>query len=164
MRIDYNSKDKWSIAAVVSRYSHLRTRLGGVSGFEWTPRTYTNSGGITWVYNIMESVVDGVRLGDQACVEISVEYIADNVMGSGTGYIRERMARSLRHADLSKSQKTRLTNVFLSQLARGDLHKEFKEYIRLFRAIGVGDHRSSIENYSTSKKAYISRAAKRLLA
>ena len=151
------------MAAVVRRHSDLRTRLGGVRGFELVPRTYTNSGGMTWVYNIMESVVDGVRLGDQACIEISVEYIEDQVMGSCTGYIRERMARTLRHAQLSSSQRDRLARVFLFQLASGCLYKEFKEYIRLFKVIGVDEYRASIERFSTSPKAYIRRAAGRLL-
>jgi hypothetical protein len=164
MRIDYNSEGKWSVTAVESRYTRLRTKLGNVTDFELKPRAYTNSRGMTWLYNIMESAVEGVRRGDPACIELSVEYIEDNVMGSYTGYIRERLARSLRHAELSNSQRTRLINVFLSQLARGYLHQEFREYSRLFKSLGIDDHRSNIGHALTSEQAYIRRAAERLLA
>jgi hypothetical protein len=162
--IDYNSAGKWSVTMVESRYARLRTQLGGVAGFELTPRTYTNSRGMTWVYPILDRVVEGVRLGDSACIELAVEYIEDNVMGSYTGYLRERLARGLRHAELSKSQRTRLVNVFLSQLTRGNLHQEFRAYIRLFKTLGIDDHRSTIAHALTSEKAYLRRAAARLLA
>jgi len=162
-RIDYNPEGKWSVASVTARYAGLRVQLGG-DDFELKPRVYTNPGGMTWTYNIMESVADGVRRGDQACIELAIAYIEDNIMASYTGYIRERMARSLRRAPLSKSQQTRLATVFLSQLISGNLHKEYREYIRLFRTMGVADFRTTIEKQRASAKAYIRRAAERLLA
>jgi hypothetical protein len=163
-RIDYNPAGKWSVASVTARYAALRVQLGGTSDFALQPRVYTNPGGMTWIYNIMEGVADGVQRGDQACIELAIGYIEDNIMASYTGYIRERMARSLRRAPLSKSQQTRLANVFLSQLISGNLHKEYREYIRLFRTMGVADFRTTIEKQRASAKAYIRRAAERLLA
>lgn len=164
MEINYNHQGKWSVEAVKQRYSDLRILLGGVEGFELIPRNYTNRGGITWIYNIMDAVVDGVQLGDNACVQLSIDYITDNIMGSTTGYIRERMARALRHAELKEHQKKQLAEVFLNQLARRDLHKEFKEYSRLFKTIGIEPYRKEIEKYASSEKQYIQRAAQRLLA
>ena len=46
--------------------------------------TYTNTAGITWIYNNMDAVVDGVQLGDSACVQLSVDYINDNIMAPTT--------------------------------------------------------------------------------
>jgi len=80
MEINYNHQGKWSAEAVKRRYSDLRVLTGGAEGFDLNSRTYTNKGGITWIYNIMDAVVDGVRLGDNACVQLSIDYIEDNVI------------------------------------------------------------------------------------
>jgi hypothetical protein len=119
---------------------------------------------MTWIYNIMDAVTDGVQLGDGACIQLSIDYIEDNVMGSTTGYIRERMARALRRVELKEYQKRQLAKIFLEQLRHQCLHKEFKEYSRLFKRIGVEPYRKEIEKYASAQKQYIRRAAQRLLA
>ncbi|MFZ0789149.1 MAG: hypothetical protein WAM94_05950 [Chromatiaceae bacterium] len=164
MEINYNHHGKWSVEAVKQRYASLRIMLGGAEGFAPEPRTYTNKGGITWIYNIMDAVVDGVRLSDKACVELAIDYIDDNLMDSTTGYIRERMARALRHAQLTEHQKKQLASTFLKQLEQPSLHKEFKEYSRLFKTIGIEPYRARIEKCAKSEKHYIRRAVQRLLA
>ena len=163
MEINYNHHGKWSVDAVKQRYANLRIVLGGAEGFELEPRIYTNKGGMTWVYNIMDAVVDGVRLGDHACVELAIDYIEDNLMDSTTGYIRERMARALRRAELTEHQKKQLATTFLKQLEQATLHKEFKKYCRLFKTIGVAPYRARIEKCARSEKQYIRRAVQRLL-
>ncbi len=164
MEINYNDQGKWSVEAVKQRYSDLRILLGGVEGFELNPRMYTNKSGFTWIYNVMNAVVDGVQLGDNACVQLSIDYIEDNIMCSTTGYIRERMARALRHVELKEHQKKQLAEVFLNQLEDQNLYKEFKEYSRLFKTIGIEPFRKEIEKYASSEKQYIQRAVQKLLA
>jgi hypothetical protein len=164
LEIDYNSEGKWSLESVQEKYAELRTLLGGAEGFILEPRTYTNPKGAKWTYNVMDAVADGIQLEDNACIELAVEYINDNVMDSTTGYIRERIARSLRHASLTEGQKQRLAEAFLKQLEHQDLHKEFKEYIRLFKTIGIEPYRKEIEKHLNSKKEFIQRAASKLLA
>ena len=85
-------------------------------------------------------------------------------MGSTTGYIRETLARKLRHIELTENQKETLANVFINQLKSGKILKEYKEYIRLFKSIGVHPYKKEIEPYMSSKQEYIKRAAKRLMA
>jgi hypothetical protein len=111
----------------------------------------------------MQSVVDGMQLGDRVCVDLSIEYINDNVMHLTTGYIRARMARALRQVELSKSQKGLLARVFLRQLESEKIYQEFKEYIRLFKTIGVESYRDEFEKQLKSDKKYIVRAANKLL-
>lgn len=165
MKINDNSTDKWSIEAVKERYSKLRSSLGGVVGFEPSPKTYIKRKRLTWVYyNVMDSVVAGVRLGDKACVQLSIDYIRDNEMYSATGYTRARMARALKSADLSDNQKKELALIFLRQLETGALYQEYREYCRLFRKIGVEPYRREIKRYGKARRQYIKRAAKRLLA
>jgi len=164
MIINYNSSGNWSLESVTSRYEILRSSIGGTSGFVLESRTYTNNGGITWIYNIMASVVDGVKLRDPACIQLSVEYIEANVMDSTTGYIRESLARILRHVDLTNDQKRRLARIFICQLEQKNIRKEFKEYIRLFKTIDIEPYRDQIAGFLTSDKAFIKRAAERLLS
>ncbi len=162
--INYNPEGKWSVESVQAKYWELCLSLGGVSGFEPQPRKHTNHNGTTWIYNVMDSVVDGVQLGDKACVQISIEYIQDNDMRSTTGYIRERMARALRNCELSNKQKSQLADTFIKQLESKRIYKEFREYCRLFKKIGVEPYKKEIEKYTNSNKQYIKRAALRLLA
>ena len=77
MEINYNPKGKWSDKSVIARYRELSLRLGGIDGFEPIPRTYKNNQGMTWTYNIMDSVADGIQLGDASCVQLAIEYIED---------------------------------------------------------------------------------------
>lgn len=165
MEINYNGEGKWSAESVIGRYRKLSLDVGGVGGFEPEPRTYVNYNGAKWIYNIMDSVVDGVQLGDKACIELSIDYINDCPMDPTTGYIRERMARSLKQSELlSIEQEKRLANIFICQLERGKIYKEFREYGKLFKKIGIEDYRNRIEVLQQSKKDYVSRAASKLLA
>lgn len=163
-RMDYNPSARWGVADVQDRYRALHRQLGGVDGFAPEPRCWTNAAGLTWVYNIMESVTDGVQLGDAACIELAVGYLEADLMHSGTGYLRERIARALRHAPLGDQQRERLRRLFVGQLRDGRMHKEYREYIRLFRRIGLGPYRAEIAVLAgTGQPDYVRRAAVRLL-
>jgi hypothetical protein len=161
---DANTGGNWSVDAVTAKYSRLRSSLGGASGFSLEPVTHTNAEGMIWVCHIMDKVNEGIKSGDAPCVELAVEYIKDNVMGSSTGYIRGRLARSLKQAQLSDNQKHRLAETFLGQLEGQMIYQEFKEYIRLFKTIGVDPYRSRIESLLDDDKAFIRRAAVKLLS
>ena len=162
--VNYNAEGKWSVDSVRARYRDLKYRFGGSDDFVLEPRTYANPVGITWVYNIMDTVADGVRIGDAACIELSIDYLKDNVMGSTTGYIRERMARALKQAELTNGQKQRLSEIFMTQLRHRRILMEFREYSRLFRRIGIEPYREEIESLRNAREAYIQRAVERLLA
>ena len=159
----YNPAGKWSLESVQAEYRELARRFAVADGFELAPRTYSNSHG-TWIDSIMESVADGVRLGDGPSVELAVRYIEDDTWDSRSGYIRERMARALRHVALSDAQQARLARNFVDRLYYRRVRQEFREYIRLFRVIGVAPYRQELERLLTAKEAYIRRAVARLLA
>ena len=165
MLINYNHQDKWSIDNVKKRYTRLCQLVQCTERFELIPDTYTTpNGACTWIYNIMSSVVDGIQVGDKACIQLAIDYIEDNIMCSTTGYIRERMARSLRQVELTEYQKDSLAKTFLNQLDKQHLTKEFKEYIRLFKTIGIEPYVKDIEIFTQSNKEYIRRAARKLLS
>lgn len=161
---DYNSEGKWSVENVLKRYDVLKSIHTPAKDFELKPRIHTDSNrGITWIYHIMNSVGDGILLGDQACVELAIQFIQDDVMDSHTGYIRERLARALKNIALSDIQKKKITQTFMNQLKTGNMYKEFGEYIKLFKVIGIEDYREEINQLRFSEKDYIQRAARRLL-
>lgn len=163
--IDYNDAPPWDMRGVQARYQALRARLGGVEGFAPEPLRIADKRGGGWVYNIMDSVTDGVQLGDAACIELAVCYLEADGMASGSGYRRARMARALCHAALAPEQCRRLRTLFLEQLRHGRMHQEYREYIRLFRHIGVAPHRGEIAALGGPGAAdYVRRAVERLLA
>ncbi|VAW71131.1 hypothetical protein MNBD_GAMMA10-1649 [hydrothermal vent metagenome] len=161
--INYNPEGKWSVKNVQKRYNDLAKRYKIKNQVTPMPCTHTNKDGFTWVYNIMDSIAKNLEINDKAYTQLAIEYIADNVMGSTTGYIRETLARKLRRVDLSENQKLMLINIFLVQLKSGKILKEYKEYIRLFKLIGVKPYTVEIEACLNSKKNYIKRAAIRLM-
>ena len=95
--------------------------------------------------------------------DLSLFYVLSLFYGP-FGYIRARMAMSLRNAELTKKQKVTLAGIFLKQLESGLIYREFREYCRLFKIIGVEPYRQEIEKHKKSRKQYIRHAASRLLA
>jgi len=160
---NFNPTGKWSLESVQSEYRELARRFAVADGFELAPRTYSNSHG-TWIYNIMDSVADGVRLGDGPSLELAIRYIEDDSLDLWSGYIRARMARDLRHVSLSDAQQARLARNFIDRLFYRRVRQEFREYIRLFRVIGVAPYRQELERLRSTHEAYIRRAVERLLA
>ena len=80
-------------------------------------------------------LADGVRTGDAACAELAIRYIELHYIGSYAGYLRARLASTLKHAALDESQRRRLHDHFASLCLRGEQPHEFKEYFRLWRRI-----------------------------
>ena len=80
-------------------------------------------------------VADGVRAHDAACVEIAIRYICLRHIGSKSGFIRGKLARSLKTAVLTDEQKKRLNRHFLEIVRQRDYTQEFHEYSKLWEQI-----------------------------
>ena len=80
-------------------------------------------------------VADGTRANDPACIELAVRYIELRHIGSYSGYIRARLARALKHAELSEGHRARLHSHFRNLFLRREWSGEFTEYFRLWRRI-----------------------------
>ncbi len=74
----------------------------------------------------------GVRAGDLACVEIAIRFIELHHIGSYSGYVRARLARSLKSASLDDAQKRRLDRHFSGLILENEKTDEFREYARLW--------------------------------
>lgn len=93
---------------------------------------------------ILYRVADGVRAGDGACIELAVRYIELRYIGSYSGFIRERLARALKGADLSPTQAARLDRHFRKLLTERERTVEFREFFRLWRSISSEAERAAI--------------------
>src|SRR5688572_16683269 len=80
-------------------------------------------------------IADGARGNDFACAELAIRFIELRHIGSYSGFIRARLARALKHADLTEGQRLRLHNHFSSLFRRREWTQEFREYVRLWRRI-----------------------------
>jgi hypothetical protein len=72
---------------------------------------------------------------DFACVELAVRYIELRYIGSYSGFIRARLARALKNADISEGQRSRLNRHFSALFHRGEWSQEWRQYFRLWRRI-----------------------------
>jgi hypothetical protein len=81
------------------------------------------------------AIAEGVGSGDEACVELAVRFIELRFIGSYSGYVREKLARRLRRAVLTREQRSRLHDHFSRLLLDGERTKEYGPYFRLWRRI-----------------------------
>jgi hypothetical protein len=82
---------------------------------------------------VMENIAAGVVAHDPASVELAVRYIELHFIGSYSGYLRQGLARRLKHVVLLEEQRVRLSRHFANLLRLGERCYEFTEYLRLWR-------------------------------
>lgn len=116
-----------------------------------TPRTIepcvsvAEEQGREWHYSVLPQITEGVRAGDRACIEIGVELICDD-RGLPFGAIyKSNMARALKSCDaLDNDTRQRIRERIVSLYETGTVPREFREYSRLLRKIGVGECQARI--------------------
>ena len=132
----------WSEAELVAAHRHL----GGAFPING-PRA-TEPGAPTWLFDranwlqyrrALYRIVDGVRAHDAACIELAIRFIELRYIGSYSGFVRARMANTLKHEVLSSDQKKRLNRVFMSIVHNKDYTEEFNSYAKLWRRIAQPD-------------------------
>lgn len=108
----------------------------------------------------MHQIAAAIRAGDRSAVRAGIELLQrDQGLAFGM-LIKSEVARALRqHAELSESQRARLRARFTDMLVRGYLPREYKEYAKLFRKIGLGEQRAAIEGVADSDNPFIRRWA-----
>jgi hypothetical protein len=132
---DYNGKGIWTVESVQVRYLEHCGRLGVAIPRVLEPRRYSRPEA-TWVYPIMESVIEGIKAGDPACATIGVEFIEQDSKFPFGRILKSNVARALRRVELSQSLKVRIRRRVADMLAAGNTPREFREYARLLRRIG----------------------------
>lgn len=124
----------WAKEKIIRKY----ISLGGTQNIE--PDEAREPGAPSWLpdrYNWLQyratlyKIADGLRVHDEACIEIAVQYIELNYFGSYSGFIRERFARLLKSKPLTLNQASRLRCHFMKLKKRREIFQEFKEYKKL---------------------------------
>ncbi|PYE48109.1 hypothetical protein [Deinococcus yavapaiensis] len=121
----------------------LHEELGGTFPIATTPRRTD----VPRIDPLWYNLADGIRAGDAACVELGVRFIEAQFVVSYSGYARARLARALRHAFLTPTQKRRLSNHFYNLLIGQERFDEFTEYIRVWRAIADDAERTRVRTF-----------------
>jgi len=89
-------------------------------------------------------VADGILANDAACVELAIRYIELRYIGSYSGFIRSLLARRLKHATLTPSQRNRVHKHFAQLVKDEERTEEFREYVKLWRQIITDAELSSL--------------------
>lgn len=130
----------WRANEIVAEHA----RLGGT--FDLTGPDATEPGAPAWLPDryswlqyrqTLHRIGDGILQGDTACVEIAVRYIVLRYIGSYSGFLRQMLARRLKHATLNEDQRRRLCSHFAQLVIAGERTDEFREYAKLWRKIAT---------------------------
>ncbi len=132
--IDYNGGGQWSRAQILARYAKYAAELG-MPPHDLSPTEHAERN-CRWVYPVMEKVIDGIVAGDPACVCLGIEFIEENGKFPFGKRLKSNMARALRHASLTQSQKQRVRQRVFGLLRAGHIPHEYREYAKLARVIG----------------------------
>ena len=136
----------WSASDLVAEHA----RLGGVHDIsvgriagprpDWLPQRSE------WLRyrETLYRIADGVSHGDLACIELAVRFIELRYIGSYSGFIREKLARRLRWAEINPDQRLRLHRHLRMLVLRGERTQEFRDYIKLWRVLITGEEREEV--------------------
>jgi hypothetical protein len=141
---NYNGSGRWSVEAVQQRYAEYAQRYGVEQRSDLTPHEHW-ADGHHWIYPIMDCVIEGIKRGDPACVEIGVEFIEESASFRFGRTLKSKTARALRRAALTGEQKERIRKRVVEMLRAGYLPREYREYVKLARQIGLGEWTNQLE-------------------
>ena len=106
---------------------------------------------------VLYRVIAAAEAGDAACVELLVEFIQeDRGMKFGRIY-KSSAARALRRAALNYGQEDRIRRRVVKMLIAGTLGREFKEYAKLLRRVGLGEWLPVIEREAPVENPWVAR-------
>ena len=153
--VDYNGVGIWSIEAIQQRYRKYADALGA-NPSQLVPRRHTE-GGRTWVYPLMNEIITLIEAGDNAAVEIGIEFIQEDDHFVFGAILKSNTARALRGASLTEGQKDRIRERLLNMMLSGQVPREWREYKRLLRHIGLGSLWPLLENGVDRQNEYVMR-------
>ncbi len=154
--IDYNGVGEWSAAGVQERYRRLAIELGVGQSAALEPLIH-REGNRTWVFPLLNVFYPLIEAGDGAATEIGIQLIEEDHFFHFGRTLKIDMARALRKATLTSSQKQRLRKRIVAMLLSGNVPAEFREYKRLLRDLGMAGHWPEIEARIDRSNSYVMR-------
>lgn len=142
---DYNGDGKWAGQAIIDRYNRYSRDRKVESPRTLELRT-SHEGDFTWIWPVIDQVVDGIEGNDLACAAIGVEFIEEDQGFAFGAILKHKCARALRRfKGLPTDLVVRIRRRVVGMLATGFVPREYIEYAKLLRAVGIGPHWAEIE-------------------
>lgn len=143
--IDYNGSGVWSADKILARYALYARRYGISTPCDLQPTVHQRDEK-TWIYPVMDRVIEGIESGDLACAEIGVEFIEEEASFAFGRILKSNTARALRRSPLTDELKERIRKRVVRMLEDGYLPREYRQYAKLARKIGLGEWLVKIKN------------------
>jgi hypothetical protein len=151
-----NGEGRWSLHGIKERYAAYARRLRVSSPLDLKPTEHEEHSR-HWIYSVMFQVVEGIEKGDEACIAIGVEFIEEDERFSFGRIIKSNTARALRRADLTSEQIERIRKRIVHMLITERVPREYHEYAKLLRKVGLGDWWPVIEEQVNRNNPYVMR-------
>ncbi|HEX6648937.1 MAG TPA: hypothetical protein VF075_05345 [Pyrinomonadaceae bacterium] len=143
--MDYNGTGFWSADAILSRYAAYVNKYNVATPRELTPLIHAEKDK-RWIYPVMDRVIEGIEQGDLACAEIGIEFIEQDASFPFGQKLKSNTARALRRIALTAEQEERIRRRVIEMLRAGYLPREYRQYAKLARKIGLGMFLVEIKN------------------
>src|ERR1051326_4169427 len=98
--IDYNGGGRWTRNEILRRYLEYARELR-ITPRDLSPREHRENER-RWVYPVIHEVIKGIEAGDQACVQLGIEFIEEDTKFPFGKILKSNTARALRRADLTE--------------------------------------------------------------
>ncbi|WP_228531083.1 MULTISPECIES: hypothetical protein [Myxococcaceae] len=102
-------------------------------------------------------MIRGIEAGDRACIALGLDFIEEDQHFPFGRTIKSDVARALRRAELDEGQKERARRRIVSMLIQGKVPHEYKQYAKLLRRVGVGEHWPEVEARVSRENPYVMR-------
>lgn len=142
---DYNGQGIWSRDEILRRYSLYSRDMKLPKPLDISPVEVVE-GEIKWIYPVMDKVIAGIEQGDAACRRIGIEFIEEDGKFPFGKILKSNTARALRRSELTVEEQERIRQRLVAMLIAGNVPHEYKQYAKLLKKIGVGEHWKEIES------------------
>jgi len=145
--MNYNGAGVWGVDEILRRYALYTRKYNLTTPRDLQPMIHTE-GGKQWIYPVMDRVIEGIEAGDLACAELGVEFIEEDQPFAFGRILKSNVARALRRTALTEELKERIRKRVVEMLGRRYLPREYRQYAKLVRKIGLGSWAPRIEEQS----------------
>ncbi len=105
----------------------------------------------------MDSVIPLIERGDPAVVALGVELVEEDQLMPFGRILKAKTARALRGTTLSPDQVERIRRRVVGLLVAGTFRREFHQYAKLLRHIGLGNWWPEVERRVDRENPYAMR-------
>jgi hypothetical protein len=153
---DYNGEGKWSKDEILERHSRYSREMNLRNPMDISPAEVVE-GEVKWVYPVMDKVIEGIERGDAACRRIGVEFIEEDRNFTFGNILKSNTARALRRSVLTGEEQERIRRRLVAMLIAGNVPHEYKQYAKLLKKVGVGEHWGEVESKIDRSNEYVMR-------